>query len=76
MNLPLILKKRVSYKQFSNEKYVFNSVASKAVVKIPSHAVTPYNAQATLHFYEAFWALYLPVTVAGRVSDIWRSYFR
>ena len=35
----------------------------------------PYNAQATLHFYSAFWALYLPVTVAGRVSDIWRSYF-
>ena len=37
--------------------------------------VTPYNAQATLFFYQAFWALYLPVTVAGRVSDIWRSYF-
>ena len=44
-------------------------------MKIPQNVVTPYNAQATLHFYDAFWALYLPVTVAGRVSDIWRSYF-
>ena len=37
--------------------------------------MAPYNAQATLHFYEAFWGLYLPITVPGRVSDIWRSYF-
>jgi hypothetical protein len=44
-------------------------------LKIPENVATPYNAQATLHFYDAFWALYLPVTVAGRVSDIWRSYF-
>ena len=44
-----------------------------SVLKIPTLA--PYNAQATLHFYDAFWALYLPVTVHGRVSDIWRSYF-
>ena len=48
---------------------------SKSILKIPQNVVTPYNAQATLHFYDAFWALYLPVTVAGRVSDIWRSYF-
>eukprot|EP00971_Amphidinium_carterae_P025556 504125-Amphidinium_carterae.1 len=27
--------------------------------------------QATLHLYEAFWGLLLPVTVHGRVSDIW-----
>ncbi len=42
---------------------------------MPLGTFAPYNAQATLHFYDAFWALYLPVTVAGRVSDIWRSYF-
>ena len=51
------------------------SGSSKAILKIPKHIITPYNAQATMHFYDAFWALYLPVTVAGRVSDIWRSYF-
>lgn len=34
----------------------------------------PFNAQATLWREESFWALYLPLTVHGRVSDIWRSY--
>ena len=42
---------------------------------VPSGVLTPYNAQATLHFKSAFFALLLPVTVHGRVSDIWRSYF-
>ena len=31
--------------------------------------------KATLHFSVAFWGMLLPVTVHGRVSDIWRSYF-
>jgi hypothetical protein len=34
----------------------------------------PYNAQATVHLKEAFWSMLLPMTVNGRVSDIWRSY--
>jgi len=44
------------------------------VLAIPSHVFLPYNAQATVHLYEAFWGLLLPVTVHGRVSDIWRAY--
>ena len=32
---------------------------------------SPYNAQATLHEYSAMWGMLLPVTVHGRVSDIW-----
>jgi hypothetical protein len=32
---------------------------------------SPYNAQATLHHYSAFWGMLLPVSVHGRVSDIW-----
>ena len=48
---------------------------SKPILRIPPGTYSPYNAQASLHFYDAFWGLYLPVTVAGRVSDIWRSYF-
>ena len=43
---------------------------------IPSQTYVPYNAQATLNMYNAFWSLYLPVTVNGRVSDIWRSYIQ
>ena len=35
----------------------------------------PYNAQASIHTYKAMFALLLPMTVPGRVSDIWRSYF-
>jgi len=41
---------------------------------IPPNTFLPYNAQATVHLYEAFWGLLLPVTVHGRVSDIWRGY--
>jgi hypothetical protein len=37
--------------------------------------MSPYNAQATLHFLPAFWAMLLPISVHGRVSDIWRGYF-
>ena len=44
-------------------------------VLVPKHSFAPYNAQATVHTKLAFWALLLPSTVAGRVSDIWRSYF-
>jgi len=41
---------------------------------VPPNVFVPYNAQATVHLYEAFWGLLLPVTVHGRVSDIWRAY--
>lgn len=44
------------------------------VLAFPPHVFTPYNAQATVHLYESFWGLLLPVTVHGRVSDIWRAY--
>jgi len=44
-------------------------------ILVPKHAYAPYNAQATIHMYDAFWATLLPITVPGRVSDIWRSYF-
>jgi hypothetical protein len=41
---------------------------------VPDGAYAPYNAQATLHLYSSLWSLLLPVTVHGRVSDIWRGY--
>ena len=31
--------------------------------------------KATLLFYSGFWSLFLPTSVNGRVSDIWRAYF-
>ena len=51
-----------------------NFKSSNAVL-VPKHSFAPYNAQATVHSKLAFWALLLPGTVTGRVSDIWRSYF-
>jgi STELLO glycosyltransferases len=44
-------------------------------LNVPSGTFVPYNAQATLHTRQAMWALFLPFTVPGRVSDIWRGYF-
>jgi len=42
---------------------------------LPKSKFMPFNAQATLFFRDSFWMLFLPVSVHGRVSDIWRSYF-
>ena len=33
------------------------------------------NGQATIFGKAALWGMILPITVHGRVSDIWRSYF-
>lgn len=52
----------------------FDSTGETAGVYGPDNVFAPYNAQATLHEYSAFWAMLLPITVHGRVSDIWRSY--
>ena len=45
------------------------------MVSLPPGTMMPYNAQATLHSYDALWGLLLPCTVHGRVTDIWRAYF-
>ena len=48
---------------------------AQIALQIPAGIFVPYNAQASLHFKKSFWGLILPVTVTGRVADIWRSYF-
>ena len=44
------------------------------VVAVSAGTYSPWNAQAVLVHRSAFFGLVLPVTVTGRVSDIWRSY--
>ena len=45
-----------------------------ALFLIPSKTFVPWNAQATLFRHrDAMWTAYLPISVHGRVSDIWRS---
>ncbi len=36
---------------------------------------SPYNSENTIHHLNAFWGLYLTVTVHPRVADIWRSFW-
>jgi len=55
--------------------YFQHSVDTPTSLVLPPNTYSPYNAQATLHTRRALWALLLPSTVAGRVSDIWRSFF-
>ena len=48
--------------------------SSHLPVMVPDKAFTPFNGQATLWRKASFKYLALPVSVKGRVSDIWRSY--
>lgn len=41
---------------------------------LPHKTFTPLNAQACLFRSSAFWMLFLPMSVHGRVCDIWRGY--
>jgi hypothetical protein len=54
--------------------FVFNRLSETKPLVVPMGSFTPYNAQATIHLRASFFSMYLPVTVSGRVSDIWRSY--
>ena len=54
--------------------FYFNKTKVNKHLMIPKGSLTPYNAQATLHFSAGFFGLFLPITVSGRVTDIWRSF--
>ncbi|GMT07657.1 hypothetical protein PENTCL1PPCAC_29831, partial [Pristionchus entomophagus] len=51
----------------------FNEFAPPVVLAPGTYA--PWNSQNTLFSRSAFFGLFLPTTVAFRVTDIWRSYF-
>ena len=65
----------VVYRITMPHPFSFKRSSETKPLMVPKGVFAPYNAQATLHFEASFWALLLPVTVHGRVSDIWRSYF-
>ena len=54
--------------------FFFNQPEENKHLMIPKGCLTPYNAQATLHFKAGFFGLFLLITVSGRVTDIWRSF--
>jgi len=47
-------------------------VSAGVSILLTPGTMASYNSHATLHY--ALWGLMLPVSVHGRVSDIWRSY--
>ncbi|RCN47517.1 hypothetical protein ANCCAN_06414 [Ancylostoma caninum] len=51
----------------------FNEFTSPIVLNPGTYS--PWNSQNTLFHRNAFFTLFLPVSVAFRVTDIWRSYF-
>ncbi|TMS35587.1 hypothetical protein L596_002957 [Steinernema carpocapsae] len=51
----------------------FSSVAPPVLLGNGIYA--PFNSQNTLFHRDAFFGLFLPVSVAFRVTDIWRGYF-
>ena len=55
-------------------KTPFEFTEEKLPFVLPSGSYSPFNGQATMWFPDAFVFMYLPTTVHGRVSDIWRSY--
>ena len=61
--------------RLTNKNYPLNFQSDEVhACLVRKDCVTPFNAQATLFFEDAFPYLLLPVTVHGRVSDIWRAY--
>jgi len=65
----------VIYRLTRELPFSFDASAEKAMtLQVPPQLYAPYNAQSTLHYPSAFWGLYLPMTVTGRVSDVWRAY--
>lgn len=47
----------------------------KEPIALPADVFCPFNSQNTLFYYDAFWALVLPITKSFRVCDIWRGYW-
>ena len=57
------------------EPYPLTFGANEKLLAVPPSSMAPFNAQATMWLRKGFSGLLLPITVHGRVSDIWRSYF-
>ncbi|CAF1040508.1 unnamed protein product [Adineta steineri] len=61
--------------QSDRHKRIDIQFQEKPPVAVSHGLLVPFNSQNTLFHYDAFWALWLPVTTTFRVCDIWRGYF-
>ena len=51
-------------------RYTMNYATNKEPMVLPQGVFCPYNAQSTLHLYEAFWSMLLPKTLNSGIFDI------
>ena len=51
------------------------SLTESSPVLVPTHSYSPYNAKASIHSRNAMFAMLMPSTMSGCISDIWRGYF-
>ena len=63
--------------QLTRHAFVRHAVFDRAHQSIALEPFTfsPYNSENTIHYLNAFWGLYLPVTIHPRVADIWRGFW-
>lgn len=59
------------FRMTKNHTIVFEK---RKVLVLDKNQFTPLNAQSCIYFKKSFFTMFLPFTVHGRVSDIWRSY--
>jgi hypothetical protein len=60
--------------RLTNPNYPVNFDGARKASYVKAGSIAPFNAQATLFTRKGFELMLLPVTVHGRVSDIWRGY--
>jgi len=63
------------FRMTQSEVIEFSNPCKHDLIVIPPGVASPYNSQATLHMYTAFFGLYLPVSINDYFADIWRGYF-
>jgi hypothetical protein len=62
------------YHTFKHACDMYENGATNPLMSLPSGVLCPFNAQGAMHLPEAYFALLLPCSVTGRVTDIWRSF--
>ena len=61
--------------QSNRRKRIKITFEERPPVAISHGLLVPFNSQNTVFHYDAFWALWIPITTTFRVCDIWRGYF-
>lgn len=58
-------------RQYRCKSVQFDS--NRGQVVLEPFTFSPYNSRNTIHHYDAFWGLYMPIVLSSKISDIIRS---